>query len=415
MKNISQLFIKNRKKIIKNWLNDEEIEEVFSSSKMSKKSFKKEYADAIFNFFIDSLIDKQNIEDINYIDEFLNKLDALRLDISLSFTICMTLRRSIVEFMFQCKDVSKKTKIEAFNRMNTLFNKKVTNLLRHHLNLIYEEQTSIKDGYKELMNKTKLLEEYKKVVDESTILSKTNPKGIITYANSKFCEISGYSTDELIGKNHNIVRHPDMPKEAFAELWSTIKAKNMWRGIVKNRAKDGHTYIVDATIIPITDASGEIVEYIGLRKDLTEHIEKEEQEKAQIEKNLQDLQQASLQAIDSVLTAIPIPSVILDDDSIIQNYNREFLYLFDIEEKSEQINKLKNRELNFSDILIKDNGYLYCDEIFSWRDNLTGNRKEDLIKVDSFGRHSIFEISVRTIVLNSVKETMVCLNPNDCP
>ncbi|MGE4294480.1 MAG: PAS domain S-box protein [Campylobacterales bacterium] len=116
----------------------------------------------------------------------------------------------------------------------------------------------------------KLLEQYKAVIDRSTIVSKTDPRGVITYANAKFCEISGYTPEELIGRPHNIVRHPDMPAEAFRQMWETIKAGQPWHGVVKNRTKEGRTYVVDAVITPIFDASGNIAEYIGVRTDITE-------------------------------------------------------------------------------------------------------------------------------------------------
>jgi aerotaxis receptor len=97
-----------------------------------------------------------------------------------------------------------------------------------------------------------------------TIVSKTDLKGIITYANDAFVEISGFSREELIGKNHNIVRHPDMPPAAFAWLWETIKAGRPWRGIVKNRAKNGDHYWVDAFVVPVRK-KGEVVEYMSVR------------------------------------------------------------------------------------------------------------------------------------------------------
>jgi len=119
-------------------------------------------------------------------------------------------------------------------------------------------------------SKEKLLNEYKEAIDESTIVSKTDPKGIITYANKAFCKISGYSSDELLGKPHNIVRHPDMSKEAFAHMWQTIKSKKIWRGVVTNRRKNGDHYVVETIIKPILDSYGTITEYIGIRTDITE-------------------------------------------------------------------------------------------------------------------------------------------------
>lgn len=115
----------------------------------------------------------------------------------------------------------------------------------------------------------KLLQEYKETVDRSAIVSKTDPRGIITFVNKKFCDISGYSEEELIGKQHNIIRHPDMPASVFQEMWQTIRDKKTWYGIVKNLTKEGKTYYVDTVINPIVDCNGKIVEYIGIRYDIT--------------------------------------------------------------------------------------------------------------------------------------------------
>jgi len=106
-------------------------------------------------------------------------------------------------------------------------------------------------------------EEY--VFQKGLIVSSTDLKGIITYANRKFCEISGYTKDELKGKNHNILRHPDMPKVTFQELWDTIKANKEWTGIVKNLRKDGKYYWVYSHIIPI-EADGNIIGYTAARR-----------------------------------------------------------------------------------------------------------------------------------------------------
>jgi len=136
----------------------------------------------------------------------------------------------------------------------------------------------------ELDSTLSFLDRYKMAIDESSIVSKTDEKGVITYANRLFCEISGYSNEELIGEPHNIVRHPDMPKEAFREMWKTIKSKKVWRGVVKNRKKSGDTYIVDATIIPVLGSDGYILEYIAVRHDVTElHKSKEEIAKQKID------------------------------------------------------------------------------------------------------------------------------------
>ncbi len=117
-----------------------------------------------------------------------------------------------------------------------------------------------------------LLHQYRYAIDQSTILSKTDPKGFITYANDEFCRVAQYSLDELMGQRHSIVRHPEMPAEAFRDLWDTIKAAKVWNGIVQNRAKDGSSYWVKTTVIPIVDGEGAIREHIAIRNDITELI-----------------------------------------------------------------------------------------------------------------------------------------------
>ena len=102
----------------------------------------------------------------------------------------------------------------------------------------------------------------------ASIISKTDLKGSITYINSEFLHISGFSEDELIGKNHNIIRHPDMPPEAFKDLWATVKSGNPWRGMVKNRCKNGDYYWVEANVAPIMQGST-IVGYMSVRSKPT--------------------------------------------------------------------------------------------------------------------------------------------------
>jgi len=106
-------------------------------------------------------------------------------------------------------------------------------------------------------------EEY--IFEKGLIISSTNIEGTITYANRKFCEISGYTKDELKGQKHNIVRHPDMPKAAFQELWEAVQDKREWTGVVKNLRKDGKYYWVYSHITPII-SNGEISGYTAARR-----------------------------------------------------------------------------------------------------------------------------------------------------
>ena len=108
------------------------------------------------------------------------------------------------------------------------------------------------------------------VLDKKTIIvSETDQNGRIVYVNNDFCNISGYTKDELIGKAHNIVRHRDMPKVAFRDLWNTIGRSEVWNGIVKNRTKDGGFYWVNATVFPSKSPDGTL-RYLSVRVKPTE-------------------------------------------------------------------------------------------------------------------------------------------------
>jgi aerotaxis receptor len=103
------------------------------------------------------------------------------------------------------------------------------------------------------------------IPEDSVLISRTDTKGVITYASPDFLSISGYEDDELLKKPHNIIRHPDMPSQVFKEMWSTIKSGHVWTGIVKNRSKNGDYYWVDATVTPIKEAN-QITGYVSVRK-----------------------------------------------------------------------------------------------------------------------------------------------------
>jgi aerotaxis receptor len=103
-----------------------------------------------------------------------------------------------------------------------------------------------------------------KLSKDTMIVSETDERGNILYANADFCKMAGYSKEELIGQPHNIVRHPDMPKVAFKDLWDTIRGGKTWNGIVKNKTKSGGFYWVNATAFVSTDHEGKR-RYVSVR------------------------------------------------------------------------------------------------------------------------------------------------------
>ena len=123
---------------------------------------------------------------------------------------------------------------------------------------------------RQINNINSQMKKYIKIVDENVLTSSTDLDGNITYASEAFCEISGYTKDELIGQNHRIIRHSDMKESTYKELWETITSGKTWKGEIKNKKKNGDYYWVKASISPMFDNKGEIISYTAVREDITD-------------------------------------------------------------------------------------------------------------------------------------------------
>jgi PAS domain S-box-containing protein len=221
---------------------------------------------------------------------------------------------------------------------------------------------------KELKQTTKLLEQYKKAVDESAIVSITNKDGVIEYANDEFCRITGYDSEELLGNTHALVKSPATKEEKLEGLWSTIESKSIWKGVFENKAKDGSSYYVKATVVPLLNSEGEVENYIDIATDITELINKERQlEKLKLRQFGETIDRLKEQKIGDVIDKIPVPSFCIDEDDGIVEFNEEFAGLIDRVEDDDSYERLKAKKLNLLELIeLKDR--CLDDDVFGWKD-----------------------------------------------
>ncbi|HEX5669951.1 MAG TPA: response regulator, partial [Sulfuricurvum sp.] len=254
---------------------------------------------------------------------------------------------------------------------------RLLSMITHHLDYRISK--------KQLRYEQSLSNQLKAMINTSSIVSKANTNGIITYVNAEFCHISGYTQEELIGQPHNIIRHPDNSPALFEQMWKTLQSKKTFHGIVMNRRKDGTTYYVDSSIAPILDDNNTILEYISIRHDVTSLIEKQheiEDQRRQIQ-NVLDAQSSLVCMVDKITGIRQANSNFL-----------EFLGVSALHSDECQCRYLNELFLEVSDAFTVKQGERYV-----WLDRLYEMRKKFITVVmkDHLNNHHVFSIHVAMI------------------
>ncbi len=251
-------------------------------------------------------------------------------------------------------------------------------------NLLLQIQDIGLQKYQDIVINTKQKENerYIDILDKVAIVSRTDIHGNIIFANDIFSEVSGYSNEELIGSNQRIVRHPDMSKEIFDNLWNMLRAKKIWRGKIKNKAKDGTPYFVNANIFPVFDETGEnVIEYMAVRFLITEEEGEKRIFRQKVMLNIQEGKKkenelnSKIKWLENQLKFSDRESIALIHTSLdnekqksararaqVAHYERELKYEKDRYNTSFQISKKKIADLITENKANKDSSYKYREK-----------------------------------------------------
>lgn len=255
--NLSETIKVYKESVISWWLKKEEMKLFYKNFNIDKDEvqiyIKYFWWEKLLNYLITDLtwenIESRNLKSLFISTKFLSFIKRKNIWMEELLKITILLKISLIEHFID-------EEIKVINLINSIFDEISTQLSKNYNDIVI-----------------KLLNEYTNAIDNSNIISKTDIYWNITSANDEFCKLSWHSREELIWKNHNMVRHGDMPKKMFKDLWKTIQSWKIWKWIIKNRTKDWWFYRAKATIVPILDENEKIVEYISIRTDISELVE----------------------------------------------------------------------------------------------------------------------------------------------
>ncbi len=249
------------------WSRSKNLQFIFRKKSLDPERFESYYALKVIEYLIGVFKNENAIGSCPVMHAMLHDFGSSGISSEEIFYICSMLRRILINFTFEKGFATR----QGVDELNTILDQNFGGIIRIYDKLLHEHA-------RELVKQEKKFIEYTHAIDFSSIISKTDLNGKITYVNHAFEKISGYSKDELIGHTHNIVRHPDMDAAFFEELWKTIRSRKIFSGVIKNLHKNGSAYFVKSYIIPILDPDENISEYISIRQDITEIVQALEKE-----------------------------------------------------------------------------------------------------------------------------------------
>lgn len=258
---------KDKISIIRTWISSPAVIKIINDYSIDKDLFIKRYAFGVIEHYIQVVKNQEKTENAPVIMDFIKYLKKQNIKPSELFLICSSFKSSLMNFAFKSNIQS----MELIEKIVFYFEEIFSGILDIYSKSIEQIQSALNKSID--------------IVDKYVIMSRTDINGIIISVSSAFCKISGFESFELIGKTHNILRHSDMSKKVFEDLWKTIKTGNMWQGEIQNCKKNGDVYWVKTTIHPNFDNLGNIISYDAIGEDISSEIELKNQQNLLVEQS----------------------------------------------------------------------------------------------------------------------------------
>lgn len=348
------VFISSKPKILADWILFASVKEILQQHDIEAEKFLQEYANGVFDYFMGIISNEQQIGYCPIMQNLLTYLKDKEVCADELFEICNYFRRSMIGFSYENKIDSK----ELLDELSYIFDKNFRGILKYYTDTIFAKE-------QEVNRSSKLLSEYKKALDESALISKTDLEGKITYVNEKFVELCGYDEKELLGNKHNIIKHEDMDEEFYKYLWMSLKKENLFRGTIKNKKKNGDYFHIDTTIVKINDPHDNSTEYMSISYDVTKLIDaRVEAQRASQAKEyfLSNMSHEIRTPLNAILGFV---NLLIDED--ISHKHRKYLDI--IFNSGENLLSIINDILDFSKL--RSGEFTIEPKIFSLHDELS--------------------------------------------
>lgn len=259
---VQSSFIRSKEVILSDWMGYDSPKKILKQHDIEAQKFISDFGGGVFDYFMGVISGVVEIGSCPVMQKLLAYLKDRDISADELFEICSHFRRAMIDFSYDSGISSK----EVYDDISYIFDKNFRGILKYYTDTIFQKE-------QEIDRNVKLLSEYKKALDESALISKTDLNGNITYVNDKFIELCGFERSELMGKKHNIMRHHDMNEEYFKNLWDSLKKNNLYKGTIKNLKKNGEYFYIDTTIVKITDPHENIPQYMAISYDVTKLVD----------------------------------------------------------------------------------------------------------------------------------------------